>query len=271
MDDWIAAENSDGRLRVWRVAGEGRVTAQNAGPAGTDPLAALERLTSAWRADGRALPVIAAGLGGETRPVPCAPLDAAVAGPDTPMLRLVPGLRQNTPPDLTRGGEIRIAGYLTGDPGFDGVLCIAGGRSLWARVSAGEVVSFQSFLTGRLLSTLTPAEAGPGPDAEAFGAALEAMLARPAGLAAALSSELAGAEIVGRAPSRAALAGALLGAELAAARPYWLGQAVTVIGDAPHAARYRDALAAQGVAPVMAEGAAMALAGLIAARGQGGG
>ena len=269
MDDWIAAEKSDGRLRVWRVAGNGRVTARNADPAGTDPLAALERLTGAWRADGRALPVVAAGLGGGTRPVPCAPLGAPTEE-GAAMLRLVPGLSQATPPDLTRGAEIRIAGYLAGDPDFDGVLCIAGGRSLWARVSAGEVVSFQSFLTGRLLSALTPAEAGTDPDAETFSAALEATLARPAGLAAALSSELAAAEIAGRGPSRAALAGALIGAELAAARPYWLGQAVTVIGDAPHVARYCVALAAQGAAPGRAEGAAMALAGLIAARGHGG-
>ena len=47
-----------------------------------------------------------------------------------------------------RGEETQIAGFLALNPGWDGVICLPGTHSKWAHVSAGEVVSFQTFLTG---------------------------------------------------------------------------------------------------------------------------
>ena len=46
--------------------------------------------------------------------------------------------------------------------------------------------------------------------------------------------------------SRAALSGMLIGLELAAARPYWLGQAVVLIGAPKMVALYRTALSHLG-------------------------
>ena len=49
------------------------------------------------------------------------------------------------------------------------------------------------------------------------------------------------------AAARARLSGLLIGMELAAAKPYWLGQPVTLIGAEKLSATYARALAAQGV------------------------
>ena len=65
--------------------------------------------------------------------------------------------------------------------------------------------------------------------------------------------------------ARARLSGLLIGAELAAARPFWLGQQVAVVGANNLSQIYADALAAQGVPATVADGARMALAGLQAA------
>jgi 2-dehydro-3-deoxygalactonokinase len=61
------------------------------------------------------------------------------------------------------------------------------------------------------------------------------------------------------------LSGYLIGAELAAARPYWLGQNVALIGTETLNAAYRDAIAGQGVPCTQATGSEMTRAGLLAA------
>jgi 2-dehydro-3-deoxygalactonokinase len=68
------------------------------------------------------------------------------------------------------------------------------------------------------------------------------------------------------ATARARLSGLLIGAELAAARPYWLGQHIAVIGAAALARAYVDALGQQGSPAILAGGNSMTLAGLAAAR-----
>ena len=65
--------------------------------------------------------------------------------------------------------------------------------------------------------------------------------------------------------ARARLSGLLIGSELAAARPYWLGQQVAIIGADDLSQAYATALAAQGVSATIADSTAMTLAGLRAA------
>ena len=57
-------------------------------------------------------------------------------------LFIVPGLSQASPPDVMRGEETQIAGFLAAHPGFDGVLCLPGTHTKWVHLSAGEVVEF---------------------------------------------------------------------------------------------------------------------------------
>ena len=63
------------------------------------------------------------------------------------------------------------------------------------------------------------------------------------------------------------MSGLLIGLELAAAKPYWLGQRIALIGAEALSARYATALSAQGVASETLDATACTLAGLAAARG----
>ena len=65
--------------------------------------------------------------------------------------------------------------------------------------------------------------------------------------------------------ARARLSGLLIGAELAAARPYWLGQHVALIGDDKLCKAYADALGAQGLPVERTDAERMTLEGLKAA------
>lgn len=134
---------------------------------------------------------------------------------------------------LDADARLAVAGHAALHPNWDGVICLPGLRSHWVHLSAGEIVSFQSFLTVRLARVLG---AGERPDLDA----LTDTMARPERLAQQLDSAELGV-------NRDALLGHLLGAEMAAARPYWLGQQVVVMGDDALSESYTRALEAQGV------------------------
>ena len=183
---------------------------------------------------------------------------------------IVPGLRQNKPADVMRGEETQIAGALALNPGFDGVFCLPGTHSKWVHVSAGEVISFQTFMTGELFallsehSVLRHGMAGGGWDDAAFDAALSDALSRPEKIGANLFSLRAEGLLTGltAAAARARLSGLLIGVELAAAKPYWLGQPVAIIGADALSATYARAIAAQGTTPMLIPAADTVLAGL---------
>jgi 2-dehydro-3-deoxygalactonokinase len=168
---------------------------------------------------------------------------------------ILPGLSQASPPDVMRGEETQIAGFLAAEPGFDGVLCLPGTHTKWVHLSADEVVSFQSYMTGELFellserSVLRHSVTAAGADPGAFAEAVADTLSRPERLASRLFAIRAESVLSGLAPEagRARLSGLLIGAELAAARPYWLGQEVAVAGAPALAEVYAAALASQGV------------------------
>jgi 2-dehydro-3-deoxygalactonokinase len=270
--DWIAVDWGTSNLRAWAMGADGRVLAEAESDEGMGKLApegfeaALLRLITPWLAG--TPPVLACGMVGSRqgwreapyRAVPCTPLDRAalIAAPTTdPRLRvtIAPGLMQADPADVMRGEETQIAGALRLLPGYDGVLCLPGTHSKWAHISAGEVVSFQTFMTGELFALLSTASVlrhgmqGSGWDEAAFDTAVTDALSRPERLGARLFSLRAQGLIAGLTPdaARARLSGLLIGMELAAARPYWLGQRVTLIGAEKLSTAYARALAAQGV------------------------
>ena len=175
--------------------------------------------------------------------VPCPPGPASFARAATrdPRLavRILPGLRQDSPADVMRGEETQIAGLLAAEPGFEGVACLPGTHTKWVHLSAGEVVSFASYMTGEIFALLADrlgaAQDGrrrtAGPSAD-FLQAVEDGIARPERVASRLFGLRAEALLHGLAPerARARLSGLLIGAELAGARPYWLGREVVLIG-----------------------------------------
>ena len=155
------------------------------------------------------------------------------------------------------------------------MICLPGTHSKWVQVSAGEVVSFQTFMTGELFALLSAQSvlrhsiAATGWDAEAFAAAVSETLSRPERLAARLFGLRAAGLVGDQAPetARARLSGLLIGAELAAARPYWLGQAVLLVGSEATCAPYAAALTAQAVPAEILPAAACTIAGLSKLRG----
>lgn len=280
---WIAADWGQRELRLWAIGPEGELLAEAAlepGAVGSGEFAGvLLSAVADWLGEA-AVPVLVSGVGArewadvEDRLVPCAPvlaeslrrvevLDPRVA------VYLVPGLRQKAPVDLLRGEETKLAGAMALWPKFDGVICLPGTRSSWVHVSAGEVVSFQSFVTGEILGLMLE-RAGMAGAAEAsleaadFDAALSEALSRPERVAARLSSLRAEMQLgeLTEARARSRISGLLIGMELAGARPYWLGQEVLLIGSPGNCADYARGLEAQGLRPRILSGADCALAGL---------
>ena len=299
--DWIAVDWGTTWLRAWGMSADGDVVWRAAAETGAGRLGRADFEPAllaclAGRLGPRRTLVLIAGRAGARegwaeapyRSLPCPPLGpegglGAVAAPARdPRLdvHILPGLAQDDPPDVMRGEEVQIAGFLSLNPEFDGVLCLPGSHGKWARVSAGEVVGSAGALTGELFAALCdhtvlrevtgPAPGGDAPagDEAAFAEGLAEGLAAADRLLARLFALRAEAVLGRRSPgaARAWLSGLLIGAELSALRGYWLGQNLAVLGAAPLAGRYTAALSAQGARPIEADGEAMALRGLVAAR-----
>lgn len=290
--NWIAVDWGTSHLRAWQMAGD-QAQAQVSSSDGMGVLArdgfepALLALIGPWlherQHDGPVVPVIACGMVGSREgwaeapygAVPCTPLGQSLirAPVSDPRLsvHIVPGLQQPRPADVMRGEETQIAGFLASHPGWDGVLCLPGTHSKWAHLSAGEVVSFQSFLTGEIFALLSRhsvlRENTKGWADEGFTDGLAEGIDRPERLMARLFSIRAEALLATRSPAygRARLSGLLIGAEIANAKPYWLGQRVAVLGEDQLAGLYAQALATLHVPVSHHDASTMTLAGLKAA------
>lgn len=282
---WIAVDWGTSHVRAWLMRGDGAVLDRRSSAQGMGTLEhdGFEAALRALVGDALPAPVLACGMVGSRQgwaeapyaAVPCAPPSAAeaVQVPGTDLdVRILPGVKQARPADVMRGEETQIAGFLATSPGFDGVICLPGTHTKWAHVSAGEIVSFRTAMTGEMFALLSERSVlrhsmGEGWDAEAFAAGVDQSLSRPERLAAALFSLRAEGLLDGLAgdAARARLSGLLLGAELASMRPYWLGQKVALIGAERLSAAYAEALSGQGVPTQMAGAEEMTLAGLKAA------
>ncbi len=287
--DWIAVDWGTTHLRAWAMQGATPLSEAQSrdGMASLGPdefEAALLRLIDPWLGTAQ-MPLIACGMVGARqgwveapyRAVPAKPADSdpVPAPAKDPRIKawVIPGLKQVSPPDVMRGEETQIAGFLSLNPNWDGVVCLPGTHTKWAMVSAGEVVSFQSFMTGELFSLLKDQSvlrhsvAGPGWSESAFESAINDTMARPQQIAA-LLFDLRARDLLEGQPSEIAVArlsGVLIGAELVAARPYWLGQNLALIGSETTVKPYAAALGAQGVPVTRADGVRMTQAGLTAA------
>lgn len=289
--DWIAVDWGTTRLRAWAMGAAGNVLGHAESNDGMGKLdkeafeAALLRIAGDWLGKG-AVGVVACGMVGSRQgwveapyrstPCPACPTGAVMAPARDPRIsvHVIPGIKQSSPADVMRGEETQIAGYLAGNPEFDGVICLPGTHSKWVRVKAGEITGFRTAMTGEMFETLgrhsvlrhTVGESGW--DSSAFEEAISNSLAHPEKLAVALFSLRAEALLQGLAKeaARARLSGLLVGLELADARDLWLSRPVALIGAPALTLIYSDALSAQGVAPAVADGATMTRAGLAAAR-----
>ncbi|MEX5728715.1 2-dehydro-3-deoxygalactonokinase [Rhodovulum iodosum] len=289
--DWIAADWGTSKLRLWAMAGDGSVLAARSAASGMGGLSpeafepALLALADDLLAPGRATEVVICGMAGARQgwieapyaPLPWRPAAAgATTAPSTdPRLsvRILPGLCQDDPPDVLRGEETQIAGFLAETPDFEGLICLPGTHTKWVRVAAGAVTAFRTAMTGEAFALFAERSVlrhamDEGWDESHFRAAVAQAANRPERVATDLFTIRARALLDPAPPgaARARLSGLFLGLELAATRGMWVGQSVTVLGSADLTARYVSALDTQGAAARPVDGTRLTLTGLCAAR-----
>jgi 2-dehydro-3-deoxygalactonokinase len=185
-------------------------------------------------------------------------------------VRIAPGLSQADPPDVMRGEETQIAGYLTTNPDFVGVLCLPGTHTKWVRVDHGRVLGFSTFMSGELFailsahSTLRYGMSCDGWNESMFLEQLARTLKQPETLTARLFG-IRARSLLQELPAgsaQAALSGQLLGIELAGTRSLWQDNHMVIIGKDTLAKRYAIALASQGVSATTHSGDELVLTGL---------
>lgn len=294
MLDFVAVDWGVDELRLWLVDAQGAVLDKRAVARGADGVSPAEveaTLLKHLDADlpaGQSTPVLCCGQVGEPvvwqsvpyTPVPMAPAKAQVMRMVTQDQRMavgvLPGVQQAKPAEVMHGAETQVAGFIDQNPQFDGVLSVVGAQTHWVRISAEEIVSFQSFMTAEMLDMLlNSASLGSIAQAEvwdenAFLDSVSDGMSRPQSVMSKLCNLRAEGLIDPKATGqgKARLMGLLIGSELAGARAYWLGMDVALVGAPDLTPLYQAALKAQGVITAPLDGDAMTLAGLRAARAQ---
>ncbi len=287
--DWIAVDWGTSSLRAWAMDSAGHALADlssDCGMGGLSPAEfepALLALVEPWLADGRCWPVVACGMVGARqgwieapyREVPCAPTAAGkltIASTRDPRLsvQIAAGICQTDPPDVMRGEETQIAGFLA-ESNYKGVICLPGTHTKWVTIQDGLITSFRTMMTGEIFALLAEQSVlqhsvGEGWDQTAFAAAVEQAQSSPQDLAGALFSIRAGSLLHNVAPAkaRATLSGQLIGAELAAVRP--APGPVAVLGADALADVYRSALELTGHEVQMVDAETATLRGLVQLR-----
>jgi len=171
-------------------------------------------------------------------------------------VRIVPGVRAVDPrgaPDVMRGEETQILGALAVGGG-DGIYVLPGTHSKWARVEAGRIVGFETFMTGEVFAVLKThsvlgrmmAAEQPG---EGFARGVEAAqgLARPGDLLHAIFAARTFGLFETLPPDQLGeyLSGLLIGSEIQAGA---CGAAfATALGSRPLTKRYAEAGVMLGV------------------------
>lgn len=285
--DWIAVDWGTSNMRAWAMSDSGTILAEVTSDKGMGSLTpdgfapALREVIAGW--DHTGVPIIACGMVGARQgwieapyaAVPCPASPEGFTKPDAGDLdvHIIAGVMQADPADVMRGEETQIAGFLARNKNWDGVICLPGTHTKWVHVSADEIVSFQTYMTGDLFAAISGhtvlrhSVSGDDWDADAFDAGAADGMARPERIAARLFSLRAEGLLNGmpNATARARLSGLLIGAELAGAKPYWLGQQIAVIGAGGLSALYVRALQTQFAPATQVKADAITLAGLSAA------
>jgi len=270
---WIAADWGTTNLRVWAQDDTGRTLVHRHSDKGMGKLAReafepalLDLIADLLPADGK-LPVIVCGMAGSRqgwseapyKTAPCAPpsLQEATIVPTADArldVRILPGIKQMSPPDVMRGEETQISGFLAGHPGYSGTLCLPGTHTKWVALADGRVERFQTFMTGESYalysshSVLRHGLSADDLDETAFQQAVTRVLEQPAEFAAELFGVRAAGLIAGLTPVEASgrLSGILIGAELAAVRQAFDLDDVALLGSDGIAGSYRTALRCLG-------------------------
>lgn len=272
----IAVDWGTTNCRAYLLDGQGKAQGQTSNGLGIlsvpkgafpDALEAMRRVLDPDAA------VLIAGMAGSNRgwvevPYLDAPTTAetiaagASAAPGFRDVRILPGVRMSAPhrADVMRGEETQILGADVDD----GLLCLPGTHTKWARVAGGAIASFSTTMAGEVFNLLRtqsilkgslPETPSAVPDTDGF----------LAGLAAAKQGRFfngafalrAMSLLDGRGPQwcEGYLSGLVIGSDVREGAPD-PGTAVTVIGAEGLARLYADALRAAGCLPRVVDGGA---------------
>ena len=289
--EWFAVDWGTSNLRVWAMGADDGVIAELNSEKGMGSLRpdefepALIELISSHLAD-EPMKVLCCGMVGAKQGwseatyanAPCEPgkLSTAtnVEAKDPRIsVSILPGVMQSSPADVMRGEETQISGFLAENPNFFGTLCLPGTHTKWVQISAGEIVSFRTFMSGELFALLSENSVlrhgvqGNDWSKRAFLDAVDDSMGSPQQVAGRLFGIRAEGLIgdLGQGEAKARLSGLMIGLELAGARGYWLGQDLALIGEPSLNKLYGDALDQQGALFCSFDGDDMTLAGLKAA------
>lgn len=292
---WIAIDWGTTQMRLWHMSACGEVLARHCldkgmgqiAPSDYEPI--LLDVARPYLPAVGAIDVIICGMAGSRQgwreapyaAAPCLPpmLDQAVHVPTDDArlnVHILPGIKQIAPDDVMRGEETQIAGVLSQKPDFTGVICLPGTHTKWALIENGIVARFVTFMSGELFSVigqhsvLRHSVAADGWSAEAFEAACTQGANDPNTLMSSLFSLRAQSLLSGLTgeTARATLSGLLLGAEMSAARAYWQGKDVVLVGEDGLSQAYAAALRTQDVAPHILDSEDTTLNGLRKAQAQ---
>jgi 2-dehydro-3-deoxygalactonokinase len=271
----LAVDWGTTNCRAYLVDGQGQVTARTSSGQGilSVPKGGFPDVLAAMRRELHTdAPVLIAGMAGSNRgwveaPYVSAPATvsavaaAAISVPGVSRVMIAPGVRMGPPhrADVMRGEETQIFGAGVDD----GLLCLPGTHTKWARVAGGAVSSFSTTMAGEvfqllrqhsILSGSLPPEPPGVPETEGF----------LAGLAAAKQGRFLSSAFGVRPMSLldargplwcdAYLSGLVIGTDVREGAPE-PGATVTVVGADGLARLYADALRAAGAIPRIVDGA----------------
>ena len=70
-------------------------------------------------------------------------------------LKIFSGVSQIHQPDVMRGEETQIAGFLNETPNFNGSICLPGTHSKWVEIRNNNIIKFKTFMTGELFEIIS--------------------------------------------------------------------------------------------------------------------
>jgi 2-dehydro-3-deoxygalactonokinase len=173
---FIGVDWGTSSLRAYLTSADGAIVARAESARGILSVAkgehedVLAAFVGEWRSDGRELPILMSGMIGARQgwieapyaqcPAGLQEIGAAIVTVKTRTLGgvgLIPGVcvsQNGGAPDVMRGEETQILGALAAMGRAEGVFVLPGTHSKWARVEAGRIVTFATYMTGEIFAAL---------------------------------------------------------------------------------------------------------------------
>ena len=295
--DWVAVDWGTSNLRLWAMDAHGGILARAESDLGLNKIedggfeAVLRGLIAGWLPEtlpqDREIRVIVCGMAGARQGWCEAPYANVPARPETlaagavkPTLKqagldvhILPGLCQVDDPDVMRGEETQLVGFMADHPDFAGWVCLPGTHSKWARIAQGTITAFRTYMSGEVFALLSQQSIlrhsmQGADDAAAFDAAIRHVAQNQTAFLHDLFGIRAGGLVAPDGGNKAAtgaatLSGYVIGSEIAdiIAR---LDQSdsIALIGDGKLASRYGRALQVHGFNAEIIDAEAATLGGL---------